>query len=229
MAVVLSSSPAIHEATLLKAIRTTYNIFLLSRSSINQTIAQGTLTQMVNVVFQRATDSCGKVTPSPKAAPGLKEELSPASPPPPPPLPLTVTVVAEAASFPALPSPFEDVPKPSINNNPFEEDLSPAPAVEDESEAVEEPKQEDSSPQSEDEATEEVAEETEKSMEENSTFDETAQKKFVFLPRKCNHCNVRDEDESDVNIRDSFLLFRSLCKLSMKPISTEGLVITNFY
>lgn len=51
---VLSEDPMAHGATLLRAIRTVYNIFVKSQSAPNQTIAQATLTQMVNVVFERA-------------------------------------------------------------------------------------------------------------------------------------------------------------------------------
>ncbi|KAJ3313350.1 guanine nucleotide exchange protein for ADP-robosylation factor [Boothiomyces sp. JEL0838] len=47
------SSFSLHGATLLKAIRTTYNIFLLSKSNDVQTIAQGTVTQMVQNVLNR--------------------------------------------------------------------------------------------------------------------------------------------------------------------------------
>ena len=53
MVAVSSSTSPIHQTSLLKAIRTSYNIFLLSRNSANQTIAQGTLTQMVHHVFSR--------------------------------------------------------------------------------------------------------------------------------------------------------------------------------
>ena len=38
---------------LLLAVRTCYNIFLMSRSEVNQQTAKATLTQMLNVVFQR--------------------------------------------------------------------------------------------------------------------------------------------------------------------------------
>lgn len=38
---------------LLLAVRTCYNIFLVSRSDVNQTTAKATLTQMLNCVFQR--------------------------------------------------------------------------------------------------------------------------------------------------------------------------------
>jgi len=34
-------------------VRTCYNIFLLSKSEVNQTTAKASLTQMVNIVFQR--------------------------------------------------------------------------------------------------------------------------------------------------------------------------------
>lgn len=43
----------IHESSLLKAVRQTYNIFLLSRSTPTQSIAQGTLEQMMHAVFSR--------------------------------------------------------------------------------------------------------------------------------------------------------------------------------
>ncbi|KAL7270795.1 guanine nucleotide exchange protein for ADP-robosylation factor [Rhizina undulata] len=54
LAAVLNDKAVVHGAGLLKAIRQTYNIFLLSRNSSNQMTAQGTLTQMVHTVFERA-------------------------------------------------------------------------------------------------------------------------------------------------------------------------------
>lgn len=43
----------VHQSSLLRAVRTVYNIFLLSKSPTNQAIAQGTLTQIVSHVFGR--------------------------------------------------------------------------------------------------------------------------------------------------------------------------------
>lgn len=40
-------------AGVMQAVRTCYHIFLLSRSEVNQTTAKASLTQMLNVVFQR--------------------------------------------------------------------------------------------------------------------------------------------------------------------------------
>lgn len=48
-----SCSFLLHNQALLLAVRTCYNIYLMSRSEVNQTTAKATLTQMLNVVFQR--------------------------------------------------------------------------------------------------------------------------------------------------------------------------------
>lgn len=53
LALVLSPTILVHQSSLLKAVRTVYNIFLLSPDPINQTVAQGGLTQMVHHVFSR--------------------------------------------------------------------------------------------------------------------------------------------------------------------------------
>lgn len=53
LALVLSSSVPVHHSSLLKAVRTVYNIFMLSNDPINQMVAQGGLTQMVHHVFGR--------------------------------------------------------------------------------------------------------------------------------------------------------------------------------
>lgn len=53
LSLVLSSTILVHQSALLKAVRTVYNIFLMSNDPVNQTVAQGGLTQMVNHVFAR--------------------------------------------------------------------------------------------------------------------------------------------------------------------------------
>jgi brefeldin A-inhibited guanine nucleotide-exchange protein len=53
LAAVLNDKIVVHGAGLLKAVRQVYNVFLLSKSSPNQQVAQGTLTQMVGTVFER--------------------------------------------------------------------------------------------------------------------------------------------------------------------------------
>ncbi|CAE6407293.1 unnamed protein product [Rhizoctonia solani] len=53
LSLVLSQTILVHHSSLLKAIRTVYNVFLLSNDPVNQMVAQGGLTQMVNHVFGR--------------------------------------------------------------------------------------------------------------------------------------------------------------------------------
>lgn len=53
LTVVTSQHVEIHEGTLLLAVRTCYNIYLASKNLINQTTAKATLTQMLNVIFNR--------------------------------------------------------------------------------------------------------------------------------------------------------------------------------
>lgn len=48
-----STTYTIHGSAVLLAVRTCYHIYLMSRSEINQQTAKATLTQMLNVVFQR--------------------------------------------------------------------------------------------------------------------------------------------------------------------------------
>ncbi|GLH01180.1 Protein MON2 homolog [Gryllus bimaculatus] len=53
LTVVTSQHVEVHEGTVLLAVRTCYNIYLASRNLINQTTARATLTQMLNVIFSR--------------------------------------------------------------------------------------------------------------------------------------------------------------------------------
>ena len=62
---VTSSTFCIHGHGLLLAVRTSYNIYLMSRSPVNQTTAKATLTQMLNVVFQRMESNSQQVAVSP--------------------------------------------------------------------------------------------------------------------------------------------------------------------
>ena len=59
LSLVLSPTILVHQSALLKAVRTVYNIFLMSNDSVNQTVAQGGLTQMVNHVFARCKTPLG--------------------------------------------------------------------------------------------------------------------------------------------------------------------------
>jgi brefeldin A-inhibited guanine nucleotide-exchange protein len=53
LALVLSPSVFVHHSSLLKTVRTVYNVFLLSADPVNQMVAQGGLSQMVHHIFTR--------------------------------------------------------------------------------------------------------------------------------------------------------------------------------
>lgn len=55
LAAVLNDKLIVHGQGLLKAVRQVYNIFLISKTTATQQIAQGTLTQMVGTVFERVS------------------------------------------------------------------------------------------------------------------------------------------------------------------------------
>lgn len=102
LSLVLSSTILVHHSSLLKAVRTVYNVFLLSNDPVNQMVAQGGLTQMVHHVFTRCTTSTvhgeSADTGTPLSVPGTESIGSPSrtsfanssipslpkSPPPPP-------------------------------------------------------------------------------------------------------------------------------------------------
>lgn len=53
LALILSPTTLVHHSSLLKAVRTVYNVYLLSSDPVNQGVAQGGLTQMVQHIFAR--------------------------------------------------------------------------------------------------------------------------------------------------------------------------------
>ncbi|CAL8073044.1 unnamed protein product [Calicophoron daubneyi] len=53
LTVITSSVVEIHEADVLLAIRTCYNIFMATKNPVNQATARATLTQIINIIFQR--------------------------------------------------------------------------------------------------------------------------------------------------------------------------------
>lgn len=87
LSLVLSTTTLVHQSSLLKAVRTVYNIFLLSVDSVNQMVAQGGLTQIVNHVFARCRvdpplPSFPETGPSPKNDPALSPTSSHQQTPP---------------------------------------------------------------------------------------------------------------------------------------------------
>ncbi|XP_055372240.1 brefeldin A-inhibited guanine nucleotide-exchange protein 1 [Condylostylus longicornis] len=62
LTVVTSQHVEVHEGTVLQAVRTCYDIYLSSKNLVNQTTARATLTQMLNVIFTRMENQAFEVS-----------------------------------------------------------------------------------------------------------------------------------------------------------------------
>ena len=53
LTIITAPSCEVHDVSLLRAVQTCFNIFLFSKNVVNQVTAKASLTQIVNLVFQR--------------------------------------------------------------------------------------------------------------------------------------------------------------------------------
>lgn len=72
LSLVLSPTLLIHQSSLLKAVRTVYNVYLLSNDTTNQMIAQGGLTQMVHHIFARIDRDAVRTRPATPRTPNTQ-------------------------------------------------------------------------------------------------------------------------------------------------------------
>ena len=208
LAAILNDKIVVHGAGLLKSVRQTYNIFLLSRSSANQQIAQGTLTQMVGTVFERVkTRIANRAARANSSATSLDNGTPTAA----------------------------DTPTAGTDT-PTDEEAARAEGAQDEEEEEEE---EDV------DATRMTLQtfETKKSFDDARIGDNAptmvtrVKKGRSVLPRTASGqevpaitvhpdgSDITEEDEEDeIFIKDAFLVFRAMCKLSTKPLRVEEAV-----
>ncbi|KAK9241341.1 hypothetical protein V1525DRAFT_351858 [Lipomyces kononenkoae] len=173
LAAVLNEKLLVHGAALLKAIRQTYNIFILSRSNANQAIAQATLTQMVNVVFDRVKRRIKTET--------IAEEDS------------------DVIEIPVQPT-FNDRELPEGNENSDQ--------------AIDTDEKKDA-------AESATAGEEDKSVDQTQTkitLESFENKKSFDEERIPDTANSGPRNEGELFVRDAFLVFRAMCKLSVKAI-----------
>lgn len=203
LAAVLDDKIVVHGAGLLKAVRQIYNIFIYSKSSQNQQVAQGSLTQMVATVFERVRVRLDlKELRSKEAAQRSEEDLS-GSP--------------AAAAEPDLNG--ADGNENGIPDTNQSTVVSDEPAAEQKLtlqdfetvKTLDESVLADSAPTTVTRARRERKESRVNSMptSRNSMQDEPEDEEMSL------------EDEDDIYLRDAFLVFRSLCKLSQKQLSHD--------
>lgn len=215
LAAVLNDKIIVHGAGLLKTVRQTYNIFLLSKSSANQQVAQGTLTQMVGTVFERL-----------KSRLVLKEAR------------LNLARISSAKSAESRSQVTVNIQEAA--NGHSESDLDgeapetpPTPALE-------------SAPNAE--PQERI---TLQSFENRKSFDDeriqdsaptlvtrasSNQQSFQKLSNSVEkmtggHDDAKtvasaeeEDDEDEIYIKDAFLVFRAMCKLSIKTLPPDQLL-----
>lgn len=196
LAAVLNDKAIVHGAGLLKAVRQTYNIFLLSRNSPNQMTAQGTLTQMVHTVFERV-----KIRISMKeanmAANGDKRSESPTA------LNIPMSAIDEGSSSIAGDGDSlagsSEMASTSVSDNRSHEKI------------------------------------TLQSFENRKSFDDeriadNAPTTVTHSPRTPRPGQApngsaapadEQDDEDEIFIKDAFLVFRAMCKLSIKTLPPE--------
>ncbi|CDO53216.1 similar to Saccharomyces cerevisiae YDR170C SEC7 Guanine nucleotide exchange factor (GEF) for ADP ribosylation factors involved in proliferation of the Golgi, intra-Golgi and ER-to-Golgi transport [Geotrichum candidum] len=153
MAAVLNDDLIAHGATLLKAIRQTYTIFVVSNSVPNQNVAEATLSQMVNVIFDR-------LKPLIKRRPG-------------------------SLSGPSLDSSVQFSAPDVVDSN--------------------------------------SSEKADTGVEQKLTLSQMESLGSSEVERVKEDLPNLDEEESDLFAKDAFLIFRALCKLSEKPLESDGL------
>lgn len=187
MAIVLSTDPGmlVHQSSLLKAVRTVYNVFLLSNDTNNQIVAQGGLTQMVHHVFGRV------VRPDARASKRGSVLVNGRS----------ATPLPEDASAP--PTPANDGPKmtlASFNEANPNDHIPTAPAAH---------------------------------LPTDTVSIAVPNGDALDIPDEQNgHGDGENGGDLDIHgrpipteelfVKDAFLVFRALCKLSMKALVTES-------
>ncbi len=213
LAAVLNDKIVVHGAGLLKAVRQTYNIFLLSKSSANQQIAQGTLTQMIGTVFER----------------------------------LRFRIAQKEARLRSSKIPPSDV---SIQHSGSNNDSQNSIQSQGDSQSLEDMVGSPSAPATPDPGRKEPQERiTLQSFENRKSFDDdrikddmptmvTRAHNAPATPRhppglsrkssiredQASQDSSNEDEEDEIYIKDAFLVFRAMCKLSIKTLPPEQLL-----
>ncbi|KAL9057476.1 MAG: hypothetical protein Q9162_002313 [Coniocarpon cinnabarinum] len=206
LSAVLNDKVIVHGAGLLKAVRQMYNIFLHSKSTQNQQIAQGTLSQMIGTVFERARSRIVAKEARINLARSSRRSHDNSS---------------EQVNGDSVPT----TGRPSFEHNsnietPIRENTPDDVPVEKEREAKI----------------------TLQTFERRGSFDETLREGPTVVtrvrgratslqPDGTNGVSGADEDvviseedeEDEVFMKDAFLVFRAMCKISIKPLRPEEL------
>ena len=191
LAAVLNDKIVVHGAGLLKAVRQIYNIFIYSKSSQNQQIAQGSLTQMVSTVFDRVRVRIQLKELRMREAEQTQESS-----------PDTVTLDAVEVSQPA----DQDEASESVSEAP-DQPVAKEPTEKLTLQSFEsnkdDPSMNDNAP----------------TMVTRAKVGQSRARSLSNIPEDADL--AADEEEDEIYVKDAFLVFRALCKLSHKLLSHE--------
>ncbi|CUA77416.1 Protein transport protein sec71 [Schizosaccharomyces pombe 972h-] [Rhizoctonia solani] len=208
LSLVLSPTILVHHSSLLKAVRTVYNVFLLSNDPVNQMVAQGGLTQMVNHVFGRCkVGEDAPTEPETPGTPGLRGSEHPKDVSQNP--SATGSVVSLSAPRP---------PSNGVRQHPEPADADGEPAAplnggEEHVDGVVEPAEPKSGPRDAASVGSPVPRAPEMFEQPNPN---DALQTGISAPL------TRPISNNDLFIKDAFLVFRALCKLTMKPLGSDS-------
>lgn len=202
LAAILDDKIVVHGAGLLKAVRQMYNIFIYSKSTQNQTIAQGSLTQMVSTIFNRVRirlDSKEAQSHGPAAR--SREDISSAASVVEPPGTSEETESHDGSTTASPPSNQNgDTAEQKLTLKDFET-----------SKTLDETVMADSS----------ATTVTRVRHRRNATKNNSIPLNRESLQDERDEAEYGSEDEDDIYLKDAFLIFRSLCKLSQKQLSHD--------
>lgn len=203
LAAILNDKIVVHGAGLLKSVRQTYNIFLLSKSSSNQQIAQGTLTQMVNTVFERVlVRIAGKAARSNTHRNG----------------PINGTAEGDSNGIDTPVIAEDETPVVLEPETPADPDGQPMTLQTFETrKSFDDAKITDTAPTTVSRAKRSV-------HAKHLSRTESGYIPSITIQGEGNEVFTEDEDEDEIFIKDAFLVFRAMCKLSTKALRIEDVV-----
>ncbi|KAG9093830.1 guanine nucleotide exchange protein for ADP-robosylation factor, partial [Ceratobasidium sp. UAMH 11750] len=217
LSLVLSPTILVHHSSLLKAVRTVYNVFLLSNDPVNQMVAQGGLTQMVNHVFARCKIGENASVPE-SAMPSRPASRGPLS---------ARGVPSHNASASAS---VVSLGVPQAQPTESTEEQTDASAQSVVSPAAETPTS-TTNGAAEAGSDLEIVEPTEGSESVTSPTQQNLPGRLeIFegpnpnddLKTGISGPSSRPISNNDLFIKDAFLVFRALCKLTMKPLGSDS-------
>lgn len=202
LAAILNDKIVVHGAGLLKSVRQTYNIFLLSKSSANQQIAQGTLMQMVGTVFERvktrlASKAAREGSSSSSVANGATDGHSDAS------------SVAQGDETP---------PGQEIGTPAEEKDAQPRMTLQtfETRKSFDDARITDTAPT--------TVSKTKRPSKRPARSGSGAEIPSITVQGEGSEAIAEDDEEDEIYIKDAFLIFRAMCKLSTKALRVEDTV-----